>query len=140
MSGSSQALSMYGSQCFSTDALEKQTRETEESLSTKVSQTEERLAKHVSETEERLATKVSDTEERLATKVSETEARLTRQTTEAEERATTLVADAERQLAEAEHNRTQAFEFRREVTERLTATNSALQEALKELVPDQVSA
>jgi hypothetical protein len=104
-------------------------------LAAKIGSAEEALDRKVRETEHALSTKVNETERSLSAKVAETESRLSRQTVEAEERAGVLVADAERQLAEAEHNHTQAFAFKRDVTERLTATHSALQEALKHLAP-----
>jgi colicin import membrane protein len=54
---------------------------------------------------------------------------------EAKDRLGKLVSDAENRRAVAEEQANQALEFRRKVTERLTATNTAMQEALKYLVP-----
>lgn len=55
---------------------------------------------------------------------------------EAKDRLGKLVSDAENRRSVAEEQANQALEFRRKVTERLTATNTAMQEALKYLVPD----
>jgi colicin import membrane protein len=53
----------------------------------------------------------------------------------AKERLGKIVTDAENRRATAEAQANQALEFRRKVTEQLSTTNTALQEALKHLVP-----
>jgi colicin import membrane protein len=53
----------------------------------------------------------------------------------AKDRLGKIVSDAENRRATAEQQAKQAFEFRRRVTEQLSTTNTALQEALKHLVP-----
>lgn len=55
---------------------------------------------------------------------------------EAKERLGKIVTDAEKRRSDAEAQAKQALDFRRKVTERMTATNVALQEALKHLTPD----
>jgi chromosome segregation ATPase len=58
---------------------------------------------------------------------------------EAKERLGKIVSDAENRRAVAEEKANQALEFRRKVTERLTATNIAMQEALKYLTPAEAN-
>jgi colicin import membrane protein len=76
----------------------------------------------------------------LATKKAEAERVAAEEEAAAKDRLGKIVTDAENQRAEAQAQAKQALEFRRKVTEQLTLTNTALQEALKHLVPGEATA
>jgi colicin import membrane protein len=76
----------------------------------------------------------------LATKKAEAERVAAEEEAAAKERLGKIVTDAENQRAEAQAQAKQALEFRRKVTEQLTLTNTALQEALTHLVPGEATA
>ncbi|SFB08256.1 hypothetical protein SAMN05216266_104234 [Amycolatopsis marina] len=94
---------------------------------------EQRRDKLDEEAAERRAAAEKKTEETLAAKTAEVEKAATEREADAKKRATAMITDAENQLADAEKQRTQAIALRRDVTERLTSTQTAMQEAMRQL-------
>ncbi len=94
---------------------------------------EQRRDKLDEEAAQRRSAEEKKTEETLAAKTAEVEKAAKEREADAEKRSTSMITDAENQLADAEKQRTQAIALRRDVTERLTATQTAMQDAMRQL-------
>ncbi|MCU1683871.1 MAG: hypothetical protein JWQ81_4610 [Amycolatopsis sp.] len=97
-------------------------------------------AKLDAEAKERREAADKKAEDTIAAKKAEAEKAASGAEFEAKDRLGKIVSDAEKRRSDAEAQAKQALEFRRKVTERMTATNVALQEALKHLTPDAAPA
>lgn len=120
-----------------------QAREDAEELANQAAQERDRLDTEAARRREEAANKAEQeataTREAAEQAATEREQAAEQAATEREQtarqRAEEMLADAERQLAEASTRHEQATRLKQQVTERLSATDTALQEALRELAP-----
>ncbi|WP_158882359.1 cell division protein DivIVA [Amycolatopsis anabasis] len=124
-----------------TKELDERSRELEEKYANLTSELEDKHAKLREELEAEFeALKKEHNEEHkqlLADARAEAERKAAETEAAAKEKAAGIIADAEGRLAEAEQTRTRAREFSAKVTEQLSATSAAVQEAIAHLAPSE---
>lgn len=108
-------------------------RKAEDEVALMRTETEKRVAAHKAQVEQQVAQHKAQVEQQVAAHKSEVEKRVAELEASSKQRTETMLSDAHKQLTEAKAMRKEALELRNLVFERLSASNSALQDALERL-------